>query len=300
MNLTAKLKAYWTRDRAVLMTCIGIALCFWLLNRLSSSFRQTKSIRLDYALPKGKAFSVAPPQYVQVTMQGTGWDMLLGSDENIPLALNTDAVQIYPLKNLIIQNLGNELVSSNVEQIIIQLEDAVTGTFPIEAVSNITFAKGFDLAQDLELNPSVVTVVGPKSLLENLESIKTDTIKAVNLSEKKALKIMLLTNPILQYNITETEVTMQAEQFTEKSIFIPIVVKNAPQRLKIFPNKIKLDCTVALSRYAELNANNFTVEVDLRFSTDKGNTLPIILSKQSPYARNIKFSPKLAEFYIEK
>ena len=300
MNLTAKLKAYWTRDRAVLMTCIGIALCFWLLNRLSSSFRQTKSIRLDYALPKGKAFSVAPPQYVQVTMQGTGWDMLLGSDENIPLALNTDAVQIYPLKNLIIQNLGNELVSSNVEQIIIQLEDAVTGTFPIEPVSNITFAKGFDLAQDLELNPSVVTVVGPKSLLENLESIKTDTIKAVNLSEKKALKIMLLTNPILQYNITETEVTMQAEQFTEKSIFIPIVVKNAPQRLKIFPNKIKLDCTVALSRYAELNANNFTVEVDLRFSTDKGNTLPIILSKQSPYARNIKFSPKLAEFYIEK
>jgi YbbR domain-containing protein len=237
---------------------------------------------------------------VQVTMQGTGWDMLLGSNQSIALALNTDAVQIYPLKNLIIQNLGNELVSSNVEQIIIQLEDAVTGTFPIEAVTNITFAKGFDLAQDIELNPSVVTVVGPKTVLENLETIKTDTLKAVNLSEKKTQKINLIYNPILQFNISETEAHIQAEQFTEKSMFIPIVVKNAPDKLKIFPNKIKLDCTVALSRYAELNANNFVVEVDLRFSTGKGNTLPIILSKQSPFARNIKFSPKSAEFYIEK
>jgi hypothetical protein len=300
MSLPAKMKAFWTRDRAVLMSCIGIALCFWFLNRLSSSFRQTKSIRLDYALPKGKAFSVAPPQYVQVTMQGTGWDMLLGSNQSIALTLNTDAVQIYPLKNLIIQNLGNELVSSNVEQIIIQLEDAVTGTFPIEALTNITFAKGFDLAQDIELNPSVVTVVGPKTVLENLETIKTDTIKAVNLSEKKTQKINLVYNPILQFNIAETEAHIQAEQFTEKSMFIPIVVKNAPEKLKIFPNKIKLDCTVALSRYAELNASNFVVEVDLRFSTGKGNTLPIILSKQSPFARNIKFSPKSAEFYIEK
>ena len=104
----------------------------------------------------------------------------------------------------------------------------------------------------------------------------------------------------MQYNISEAEANIQAEQFTEKSMFIPIVVKNAPQKLKIFPNKIKLDCTVALSRYAELNANNFVVEVDLRFSSGKGNTLPIILSKQSPFARNIKFSPKSAEFYIEK
>jgi hypothetical protein len=300
MSLPANTKAFWTRDRAVLMSCIGIALCFWFLNRLSSSFRQTKSIRLDYVLPKGKAFSVPPPQYVQVTMQGTGWDMLLGSNQNIPLALNRDAVQIFPLKNLIIQNLGNELVSSNVEQIIVQLEDAVTGTFPIEAITNITFAKGFDLAQDIELTPSVVTVIGPKSILENLESIKTDTLKAVNLSEKKTGKINLHYNPILQYSISEVEAHMQAEQFTEKSMFIPIIVKNASNKLKIFPNKIKLDCTVALSRYTELNANNFVAEVDLKFSIDKGNTLPIILSKQSPFARNIKFSPKSAEFYIEK
>jgi hypothetical protein len=300
MSLPSKMKAFWTRDRAVLMTCIGIALCFWFLNRLSSSFRQTKSIRLDYELPKGKAFSIPPPLYVQVTMQGTGWDMLLGSNQSIPLALNTDAVQIFPLKNLIIQNLGNELVSSNVEQIIIQLEDAVTGTFPIEVVTNITFAKGFDLAQDIELTPSVVTVVGPKSVLENLENIKTDTLRALNLSEKSVQKLKLMTNPILQYSITEVEAKLQAEQFTEKSMFIPIVVKNAPQKLKIFPNKIKLDCTVALSRYAELNANNFVAEVDLRFSANKGNTLPIILSKQSSFARNIKFSPKSAEFYIEK
>ena len=75
--LTDKFQKFWTRDRAVLMACIGIALCFWFLNKLSASFRTVKAVKIDYKIPFGKVFSLPPPQYVTVTMQGTGWDLLL-------------------------------------------------------------------------------------------------------------------------------------------------------------------------------------------------------------------------------
>ena len=85
-------------------------------------------------------------------------------------------------------------------------------------------------------------------------------------------------------------------------MFIPIIVKNAPQQLKIFPNKIKLDCTVALSRYAQLSSANFVAEVDLKGAAlnSMNNTVTIVLSQFPNFVRNVKFTPKSAEFYFEK
>jgi hypothetical protein len=81
-----------------------------------------------------------------------------------------------------------------------------------------------------------------------------------------------------------------------------LTVRNAPQRLQIFPNKIKLDCTVALSRYASLSGENFTAVVDLK-NVDvksKNNTVAIVLLQQPSFVRNVKFSPQSVEFYFEK
>ena len=301
--LTDKFQKFWTRDRAVLMACIGIALCFWFLNKLSTSFRTVKAVKMDYKIPFGKVFSAPPPQYATVTMQGTGWDLLLGGrDESVFLELTEDSVQTISVKNIIAEKFGNEAVGVNLEQISLQIEDAVTKTVPIEVVSIIEFAKGFDLAEGIQLNPSVVTVSGPKTAIEHLTAIKTDTLRYKNLKEEVIGKVRLMPHPIFKYNISEIETRIQAEQFTEKSMFIPIVVKNAPQRLKIFPNKIKLDCTVALSHYGELNANNFTAEADLnaKILNSKDNTISIFLTKYPNFVRNVKFTPKTAEFYFEK
>ena len=295
-------RQFLTRERAVLMVCIGIALCFWVLNRLSTKFRKTTPIRLEYFTPSGKALRWTPPQYANVSWQGTGWDLLTGSKPSVALTVEADSIQTFYLRTIVAQQLGNEVFSVSPEQIDVEIEDVATKIMPIEAVTQLTFGKGFDLADDIELTPSVITVEGAKSVLENFNVLKTDTLRFQKLKDTIETSIRIATSPILKLSQNEVSVRLSVEQFTEKSIFVPLTIRNAPQRLQIFPNKIKLDCTVALSRYASLSGENFIAVVDLK-NVDvksKNNTVPIVLLKQPSFVRNVKFSPQSVEFYFEK
>ena len=284
------------------MVCIGIALCFWFLNKLSTSFRKTIPVYIEYTLPLGKTFSTAPPNFLMVTLQGTGWDMLVERKERIFLNLNQDSVQVFSMRSIVTQHLGAEVVGINMEQLTLEIEEAVSKTMPVQANIALTFEKGFDLSENIILNPSVVTVTGPKTVIDNILAIKTDTLKFQKIKGTVSKNIRLLPHSILKYDVQEVVATLKTEQFTEKSMFIPIVVKNASQRLKFFPNKIKLDCTVALSRYAQLNPTYFEAIVDLKSDAfnPKNNTGAIVLTKLPDFVRNVKFTPKSAEFYFEK
>ncbi len=303
MKLTDKFRQFWTKDRAVLMSCIGIALFFWLLNRLSITFVKNTQVKVFYNLPEGKTLSNIPPQYAFVSVRGTGWDILSGrTDTDIRLDLTADSVQVFSLRNACAQNNFVEIVGISPDIVTLEVEDAYSKRVGIEPMLNIHFEEGFDLAENVKLKPSEVMISGPKKFIESITSIRTETLTFQNLKDKVVKKIHLLPHPILRYDIDETEATLIAEQFTEKTLFIPILVKNAPEQLTIFPNKIKLDCTVALSHYAHLNASNFIAEVDLRNAAfnSANNTVPIVLSRVPDFARNVKFTPQSAEYYIQK
>lgn len=297
-----RIQKYLTRERAVLMVCISIALCFWVLNRLSTKFRKTTPIQLEYFTPMGKALRMTPPQYANVSWQGTGWDLLTGSEPRIALTVEEDSIQTFYLRTIAAQQLGTDVFSVSPEQITVEIEDIATKSVPVEGVTALSFWKGFDLADDIQFTPSVIAVEGAKSVLENINSLKTDTLRFQKLKDTVITTIKLAAIPILKFGKSEVTAQLSVEQFTEKSLFVPLTVLNAPQRLQIFPNKIKLDCTVALSRYASLSGDNFTAVVDLK-NVDvksKNNTVAIVLSQQPSFVRNVKFSPQSVEFYFEK
>lgn len=299
---TPSFRQFLTHERAVLMACIGIALFFWVLNRLSNSFKKNIPIKLEYVVPSGRALSVVPPQYAQVMWQGTGWDMLAGYEKRIFIQVGNDSIQRISLKDIMVQQFGNDIMGVSPEQMTVFSEPSKTVSVPVQAIARIDFAKGYDLADSIELTPSVIEVEGPRTAIDRLISIQTDTLRFEKLKDSVVTKIKLRQDPLFKLKTTEIKAKIKTEQFTEKLLFIPIVVKNAPQSLRIFPNKIKLDCTVALSLYALLDADKFVAEVDLKhidFKT-KNNTVAIQLTQQPNWVRNIKFSPKSVEFYFEK
>ena len=248
------------------------------------------------------AMSVVPPSEAQVTWQGTGWDLLMGHEQRLSIQINNDSIQSVSLRNLMVQQFGNDVIGVSPELITVYVEEALTASIPIRAIAKINFVKGYDIADSIELAPSVIGVEGPRSAIERLLYIQTDTLIFDKLKDSVVTKIKLHENPLFKFSTHEIQAKIRAEQFTEKTLFIPIVVKNAPQSLRIFPNKIKLDCSIALSRYAFLEADKFSAEVDLKnidFKT-KNNTVAISLNLYPKWVRNVKFSPKSVEFYFEK
>ncbi len=297
-----RLRQFFSRDRVVFMLCVLVAFVFWLLNRLQTSVKKNISVALVYNVPNNKAFSESPPQYANTTISGTGWDMLTHRLDKLYVSINEDSLQTFSLRGLAAAQLGGDIQTIEPEILSVTTENAVEKVVPIEPVSHITFAKGYDLSQNIQLDPERVRVFGPRQIINNLGSIKTDTIFVKNLKDVFAYDVSLTKNPMLRYNFQEVHVTLKAEQFTEKSLFVPIVIKNAPEKLKIFPNKIRLDCKLTLSHYSKVNADDFIIEVDMHNITPntKNNTLPLTLVKQPDWARGVKFSPKSVEFYFEK
>ncbi len=295
-------------DRITLLVCIGIAFVCWVLNRLSTTYRAVETVTLDYQLPPRKVFSTVPTQKIRVTVQGRGWDLLTRDKIQVAVPLTTDTVQEISsgyVRSLLAESFGTraEVINLDFEKLTLYVENTITRTLPVAAVTHLTFAKGYDLAQNIELNPKEVTVEGPKSLLDQLSHILTDTLRIKHLNGTVTEKMRLQTHPLLHYNIAEVSAKLVAEQLTEIAMFIPVTLRNAPPNTRVFPNKIKLSCTLGLNQYKKVSYNDFVAEVDLRGIEKnkkyKNNTAPIVLTKQPQNIQNLKFTPKLVEFYFE-
>ena len=211
-------RQFLTRERAILMGCIGLALGFWVLNRLSTKFRKTMPVRIEYFTPTGKALRTMPPQSASVSWQGTGWDLLTGSDPHIDLTVENDSIQTFYLRSNASQQLGNDVISVSPEQITVEIEDIATKTVNIQAVALLSFAKGFDLADSIEISPSTVSIQGAKSVLEAIDYVKTDTLRFEKLNNSVSTNIILADNPILTFGQKKVKARLSIEQFTGKNL----------------------------------------------------------------------------------
>ncbi len=291
------------------MACIGIAFFFWILNKLSHAYRSARPVQLEYRLPPGKAFSEEPVRAVKAIIQGKGWDFILNKRAVVPVVVNADnyqVIQSYKIRDRVAEQLGfgPESVAMDFEEIKLKVEDEVTKTLPVKVNADVDFHKGYALSRPIAANPSSATVSGPKSILDTLQFIETDTLRLSKLREDAVQIIKIAERPLLKYSVKETEAKLFVEQFTEKSLFVTPVILNAPMAIRIFPNKIKVTCTLALSRYANLAADQFEIIVDFKGMSsgmlNATNIAPIKMTKQPEGIREVDFTPKSVEFFFEK
>ena len=302
MTLIQKIVAQFNKDRAVFLICLSLAFMFWVLNRLQTQVERTITVPISYSLPDDMAFDEAPLQNAQVVFQANGWDLFSRPVHGINAVLNSDSVQNIPLRTLASAQLGVNVTNCEPESISVVVNDSEEKVVPIAPVTQISFAKGYSMSERVRLTPSSVRVIGPKRLISELTEIKTDTIVIKNLRGEEKVDIKLNTHPLLRFDITQTKAMLRAEQFTEKTIFATINLENAPMKLKVFPNKIKIDCAVPLSKYNDVTSAQFVLTVDVNLANAKGknNNVPITILKKSEYAQNIKLTPEVVEFYFEK
>lgn len=295
------------------MICFGIALLFWVLTKLSKDYPAEKEVTLRINTPEGKTFAEQPPPTLLVKLEGRGWELMFDYFTSPEIILRYDLSQ-SDLTELSETRLradvnrriafGNiRIVELNTNDINLALEDEDTKRVPIVLRDSLTFAPGYHLSKPIRLNPDSVTLTGPITALGSIERWRTDSVVITDLKNTVNRKIALEEPPSgISLKIKEVEAIFQIEQFTEKSFFIPLVVQNAPDSLKYFPETVKVTCVVGLSDYNKITSNDFSVEIDLaKVALSEGkNTIPISLVKEPENAISVQFTPKSAEFFIFK
>lgn len=312
-NVLTKIKPQ--EDRAILMICIGIALVFWILVKLSQVYRVWKPAVVNVNVPEEMALTKMPPNNLMLRFEARGWDLLFNSQNLSDLVLDysmgEETELIIPdgqLRSDIFEMLSSpriKVVDVNYNELYLQLEDRMEREVPVILNKNISFSDGFNYSNDITLEPDSVLISGPVSLVDPVVNWFTDSLILGDVKETVDKPVALMTPPReLKLGQYEIMVNVPIEKFTEKSFFIPLKIRNAPEAdsLSIFPSSISVTCVVGLSKYHDLTADDIEFEADLGTTqlAEGKNTLPISLTKYPDFAQILNYSPKSATFFIIK
>jgi YbbR domain-containing protein len=169
--------------------------------------------------------------------------------------------------------------------------------------ADLSFSPGYHLKSPIQLSPDSISISGPESLVSNIMDWRTDSLILKDIQNSAEKKISLRESAReIKLNQQTITAKLEVEQFTEKSFFVKILQRNAPDSIRIFPDRIKIYCLVGLSKYEEVEESGFTVEVDLKDAKPgvENNAVPILLTKSPDFVDNVRFSPKSAEYIFIK
>jgi hypothetical protein len=302
-------------DRAVLLTCLGIAFFFWLLLKMSQDYSVDKRVRLAFSIPEDKTFVVAPPEDIIVSLEGRGWNLLLnfflGRTPQLVYDLTFDQrpeINRGQLRADLARLLTRREVNIkdfNYDRIDLRLEDKQVKTVPIALNSALSFAPEHHLKEPVKLTPDSVVVSGPASVVGVISSWPTETLTLDDL-KGSVTKTLNLRSPLsareIQLNVKQVTAEVQVERLTEKSFFVPLIVRSENQydSLKLFPRQVWVTAVVGLSDFERLESQDFEFEIYLDASGKREgkNKLPISMTRKPAHAKSVTFAPQIAEFFI--
>lgn len=169
----------------------------------------------------------------------------------------------YKLKNI----LGNsvDILSVTPDTIFFDFDVLAKKTVPVDLISDIGFAEGYNVVGKLKMSQDSVKVIGSKKVIDTISSISlsTITLKDVNsdISEtvnfkKTASNIKIVPNQLI--------VSGMVKQFTEGKFSIPIQLTNfnSEKSVNFFPKQAELIFYVDIDNYKNISPSDFKVVAD--------------------------------------
>lgn len=310
-----KIKISIRKDRAILLICIGIAFVFWFFVKLSKTYETVRAVNVMYMLPPNEAFIEMPPEVINVTLEAIGWDLMYDF-----LSLGEHHITFnlidYPSPTIdrteLISRLqeqvpsGIKVLNVNRNYIPLDYEEKAVVKVPIILESNLSFAPDYALRDSIILEPDSITVSGPISVIQGLRSWKTQllSLKDLKNDQTETVSLVEIGNGQIMLTPNEIQVHILIEQFTEKSILVPVSIKNmlpdTTRQIRIFPENITMTCVVGLSRFNDVRPEDFVLEVDLTNISinSENNTLPLTLTKKPSVVQGLNYYPKSVEYFI--
>jgi YbbR domain-containing protein len=298
------------------ISCLLLAIAAWLVMALNNKYVYTAKTVLVYKnFPQHKAFHPLQSDTVDLQVEGTGWQLLFArlrvNPPSITIGLEKLNNKDYILFSEQLSGVNNQLETS--QKIISVRPDTLYFDFskrkvkrvPVKLVSKFNFSKQYGIADDIEITPNYVTVSGPQQDIDKIKEWKTDTLKLDNMQNTIVTKVGMMQNKLKNVIIYPAiaEVKIPVDEFTEKTLELPLKVINNPEYydVSLYPKKVKVTFLVALSSYQEVNEGFMEASVDLNEWKDLHHQqLSVKLTRFPVYCKFVRVSPEKIDFIIEK
>jgi len=299
----------------------------WLLVKLSQDYSTNISYPIEYKNnPINKININKLPTQINLKVSASGFEILKYkvTSDLIPIVLdiaseklkilNSDTSinfieTISLLENINLQLSENSILKdikiTNVEPdtLFFQFTEMISKKVEIKLNADITYFRQFMLKDNIIISPDSLIVQGPAIVLDTVDYVETQYVKFENLKDNVEKEIKLKTFKNLIYSIEKTLITINVEQFTEADAIVAIQIKNLPDslKLKIFPNKIKINYLVGFSNYNIIGEDEFIATIDFNdIKNNLTNKLKIKIEASPDKIKSFQFTPTSVEYLIEK
>ncbi len=311
-----KLSTTERRRLSAFITCLVFATIAWVFTTLSNKYTFTVKQLIAYRnAPVKRVSHSLQPDTITATLQGTGWQMLFSKINAENKVITVDLQQLANKDYVVLSSqlkqinsrkeFDEQVMALSPDTLFFDFLDRAVKRVPVQLVSNIKYQHQFTQSNDVIIKPSYVTISGSSSAIDKIKSWNTDTLKLDSVSETAHSLINLQTHK--EGGITvlprTVQVTLPVDEFTEKTIAIPVKLLNNHNYyiVKVFPQKVKVTFMVALNKYTVVDDDFFEATVDLNLWQEKGyTTLPIKLTQVPKYCKIVKIEPQNVDFIVRK
>lgn len=312
----SKLKKFFTNlnpqrisNFKVAALCFIAAATFWVLNALNKdNYTTVVDFPIEIIFDNTEFQAVENlPDRIKLEINGNGWDLLRKyfkvNESPFLIEINNPATKDYLLTSEIRRGLAESLSPSTLASILtdtvkFRIDKVVTRKIKIQAdTTSGTLAKNFRLTSPIEIDPTVVNIKGPTSILQKLDGILKVDLKEDKIN-KNFNKIITLDLPdsLKEYLELEEEsvhIRFEVIQMLEGNKRLKLKLENFPNNVSLVqqPNTIIMSYLIDERKLEDLKALEFEAVLNYNKRNPQDSTIYVQVTPKPSYLENIKFEP---------
>jgi hypothetical protein len=302
---------------------LTVSVILWLIIELGKRYSDTINFPVSYKnFPESKVLIDDLPDYLTLNVNADGYTLLRFrlSSKYTPISFSVNSFKMNRLpgadstsfyietrlaRDHILSQLSNDITLNKIspDTLIFRFSEVKSRKIPVIPVFQYTLDKQLILKDQLDMKPDSITVSGPDFIIDTIKAVYTKTSDVGRISRTTERDIDLQGIKFVYFKEKDVNVGFKIEQFTEKTLNIPVEIINLPKRthMQSFPRFIQLTCQVGLSNYEKLSPDLFRAHIDYNeIAAGQSSKLKVSISRQPGFVQAIRFTPKTVEYIIEK
>lgn len=273
-------------------------------------------------MPNNKILANKLPEKLELTIKAHGFHILKHKIAYLfyPLEFNVKEMTdnrmkiskrtnfMYPSRQFLTE-LSNQLSNENEMEILKIKPDTLFFKFDkmgqkwvkVKPMVTVDLEKQFQISGEITTSPDSILANGPQSVLDTLNEITTNLKRFNSVANpvKESVSLPKINEVFL--DTSNVTVNIPVEEYTEEQLSIPVKLKDQPSDVivKLFPEKVKLTFQVGLSRFHDIDPEDFKLSVSYKDIQEGKQRLKVNVELFPSYLYDLKVTPEEIEYLIQ-
>jgi len=285
MNLLGKIFSTITGNLSIKISSLAIALTLWIFVVTGSEYVHVIEVPIKLRnVQPDRVLAQQIPEFAKVRMRGTGRqflnNMLRTTFADVGIMLEMSRIRFFydfelepylkrfPDRLSVPRNFGLELVEIvSPDTIKVRLDSFIEKEVIVIPRVNVSMDPGYIQVGDFNIEPSVVKISGPASLLNNINQVFTEErdFEARKNSVNETIDLNVENPELVQLDPSSVQLTASIQSIGVRTVEgIEVKVRNVPENLKaiVNPAKVSVEIQGGITFLTSLDGEDIYASID--------------------------------------